>query len=87
MSEPAYLEAQAVERARQQIHRLLQEVAELSEQNLGFEEYFSQFLPRVVEALAAIGGAVWKLRGSNQLELIHQVNLSSTLLDKEGNHQ
>lgn len=86
MSDPT-IEQDAVERARLQIRRLVEEIRACSDQDLKAPAYYAAFLPRVVEALAAVGGAVWQPQGHGSLQLVHQVNLKSTLLDHEGEHQ
>src|SRR6188508_3414481 len=86
MSDPT-IEQDAVERARLQIRRLVEEISACSEQSLEAPAYFATFLPRVVEALAAVGGAVWQPHSDGSIQLVHQVNLKSTLLDNEGEHQ
>ena len=44
------------------------------------EEFYGQFLPRVVSVLAAIGGAVWTLNPEGQLVLQNQINIQETIL-------
>jgi multidrug efflux pump subunit AcrA (membrane-fusion protein) len=62
--------------ARQRIRELFAEITALcrSESDLAPRDFYSEFLTRVVQSLAAIGGAVWT-RGPGGLELIFQVNL------------
>ena len=48
------------------------------------EEFHGEFLPRVVSALAAIGGAVWTVEDQGRLTLQYQINLQkSGLRDNE----
>ena len=47
----------------------------LTKQDLRPEEFYTGFLQRVVEALAAVGGAVWMLAEGNQFQLAYQINL------------
>ena len=74
---------QLIEHTKRQIRSLVQEIAQLSKQNLAREQYFGEFLPRVVAALAAIGGAVWTKNNDGQLFLQFQINLQQTNLREE----
>src|SRR5262245_49698513 len=85
-SEPS-INPRAVEETKQQIRGLVDEISALSRQNLPPEEYYGEFLKRVVEALAAVGGAVWTLAEGNQLQLAYQINLNRSTLDQQGDHQ
>ncbi len=80
-------ERTAVEQTKQQIRGLVDEISALSKQDLEPQEYYTQFLTKVVEALAAVGGVVWSLGKSNQLEMVYQINLSRSALDQQGEHQ
>jgi biotin carboxyl carrier protein len=75
--------AETIEKTKQQIRGLVGEIAQLSKSDLGPEEFYSAFLQRVVQALAAVGGAVWVLGEGKKPELSYQINISEKLLDKE----
>ncbi len=62
--------------ARQRIRELFAEITALcrTESDLSPRDFYSEFLTRVVQSLAAIGGAVWT-RGPGGVELVFQVNL------------
>ena len=75
--------AETIEKTKQQIRGLVSEIAQLSKSDLGPEEFYSAFLQRVVQALAAVGGAVWVLGEGRKPQLSYQINLSEALLDKE----
>lgn len=66
---------QSVEETKQQIRTLVGEIASLTRQNLEPTEFYSEFLQRVITALAAVGGAVWTIRNQNELGLASYVNL------------
>ncbi len=74
-----------IEQTKQQIRSLVAEIAQLSKQDVAPEEFYGQFLPRVVSALAAIGGAVWTVNPEGRLALQYQINIQNTNLrdDKE----
>src|SRR5438105_13967303 len=71
------------EDAKRQIRGLVGEIAQLAKSDLGPEEFYSAFLQRVVQALAAVGGAVWVLGEGKKPELSYQINISELLLDKD----
>ncbi len=73
----------AVESTKQQIRALVNEIAQLSKSDLGPEQYYAEFLQRIVSALAAVGGAVWTVGDDGQLQLAYQIKISETLLDPE----
>ncbi|MFO0914951.1 MAG: GAF domain-containing protein [Pirellulales bacterium] len=77
------VDASTVERTRQQIAGIIQEVAQLSRENLDPEEYYAEVLQRVVTALAAIGGAVWTISPERSLRLEYHINLSKHLVDPQ----
>lgn len=75
MSTDQPADSQAVEETKQQIRTLVGEIAQLSRANLAPTEYYGEFLQRVINALAAVGGAVWILKNQNELGLTYHVNL------------
>ncbi len=76
-----------IERTKQQIRALVGEIAQLSKQDVAPEEFYGQFLPRVVSALAAAGGAVWTLNPEGRLALQYQINIQETQLRDNQEHQ
>lgn len=87
MSTEQSIDPQLLEDTKQQIRGLVDEIAKLSRSDVSPQEFYDQFLNRVVQALAAVGGAVWTLGDSGALELQYQINLQETRLaqeDKEG---
>lgn len=70
-----------VEQIRRQINRLAEEIARLSEMELPPPEYYSEFLQRVVAALAAPAGAVWLRTAQGNLQLQFQINMRQVGLD------
>ncbi|MBQ6107775.1 MAG: biotin/lipoyl-binding protein, partial [Thermoguttaceae bacterium] len=75
-----------VEKTKQHIKELVGEITELSHSDMPEEEFYAQFLQRVVAAVAAIGGVVWKVGETGTLALQCQVNIREsglTDLDKE----
>ncbi|MBX3420414.1 MAG: biotin/lipoyl-binding protein [Pirellulaceae bacterium] len=74
---------ESVEETKQQIRGLISEIADLSRGDVPAEEYFPAVLKRIVDALAAIGGAIWLLDDSNQMRLGYHINVNSELLEAD----
>lgn len=80
MSSEQSVDPQLIEQTKQQIRSLVGEIAQLARSDIDAQEFYSQMLPRVVSALAAIGGVVWTLEDQNRLVLQYQVNLQEARL-------
>jgi multidrug efflux pump subunit AcrA (membrane-fusion protein) len=81
------LDPQLIEQTKQQIRSLVGEIAQLTKQDVAPEEFYGQFLPRVVSALAAVGGAVWTLNPEGRLALQYQINIQETNLRESEERQ
>ena len=66
-----------VQRAKREIQAIVQQIAELSRSDVSLDQFYDEFLNKVVTALAAAGGAVWTLSGGS-LQLTYQINLRNT---------
>ena len=75
------VDAATIEKTKQQIRGLVQEIAQLSRGDLAPDQYYGEVMQRIVTALAALGGAVWTINAERQLRLDYQMNLSQHLLD------
>ena len=75
-----------VEETKLQIRSLVAEIADLSRSEVAPLEFYTEFLNRVVQALAAIGGAVWTPGEGGGLELQYQINLQKTGLVENQQH-
>lgn len=75
---------QTVEETKQQIRGLVNEIAALAKSGATAEEFYPEFLQRIVTALAAAGGAVWLLDDDRQLRLQYQINAEPTVLAGDG---
>ncbi|QDU47217.1 HlyD family secretion protein [Symmachiella dynata] len=73
-----------IEKTKQQIRRLVSEIARLSETDVSDEEYFPNYLGRILAALAAPAGAVWLRNDAGALELVYQINLQEVGFDQLG---
>ncbi len=81
------LDPQLIEQTKQQIRSLVAEIAQLTKTDVAPEEFYGQFLPRVVSALAAVGGAVWTMNPEGRLALQYQINIQETNLRDSEEHQ
>jgi len=86
MSTEQSLDPQLIEQTRQQIRSLVNEIAQLARSEVVPEEFHEQFLPKVVSALAAVGGAVWTIN-DGRLGLAYQINLHQTRLQDKPEEQ
>ncbi|GAA4422731.1 HlyD family efflux transporter periplasmic adaptor subunit [Bremerella cremea] len=75
---------ETLESTKKQIRGLIQEIAQLSKRDVPPEQYFKDVLPKVVSALAAVGGAAWIYDDQRRPQLIYQINLSRGLVDPNG---
>lgn len=87
MSMEQSLDPHLIEQTKQQIRSLVAEIAQLAKTDVAPEEFYGQFLPRVVSALAAVGGAVWTLNPEGQLALQYQINIQETGLRESEERQ
>jgi hypothetical protein len=74
---------ETVEQTKQQIRSLINEIAELSRSDSQGEDYFPAVLKRIVDALAAVGGAIWLLDDEGHLKLSYQINVNQNLLETD----
>src|SRR4051794_19645285 len=67
-----------LEQTKNQIRRLVAEIADLAESDIQPAEFTVEFLNRAVAATAASGGAFWMLDGRGGLKLQHQLEFRLT---------
>lgn len=82
----APIDPRLIEQTKQHIRDLVMEIARLSKQDMTVREFYAAFLEKVVNALAAIGGAVWAVGEGGALELQYQINLRETRLAENQQH-
>lgn len=89
MSSEQKLDTSLLEQTKQQIRSLVNEISHIAESDISPEEFHAEFLPRVVTALAAVGGAIWTVLPNGQLGLGYQVNFQEAHLhdNEEANKQ
>jgi hypothetical protein len=76
------IDPRTIEQTRQQINRLRDEVARLSESDIEPGNYYGEFLMRVLTALAAPAGAVWLRTPQGNLQLQYQIQMHQVGLDR-----
>jgi hypothetical protein len=76
------IDPRQIEEARRQINRLAEEIAQLSEMDLGPTEYYDGFLQRLLTAIAAPAGAVWVRTPQGNLQLQGQIGMANIGLDR-----
>ena len=65
------------DKTRKPMHRVVEEIVRLNPLKLEPAEYFSEFLVRILTAVAAPSGAVYLLQPDGALKLIFQINFKS----------
>jgi hypothetical protein len=74
------LDPRLIEQTKQQIRSLVSEIDQLVKSDIRPDEFYSEFLPRVVSALAAEGGVIWAMEDQGRLGLAYQMGLQKTRL-------
>jgi hypothetical protein len=67
-----------LEQTKNQIRKLVAEIADLAESDIQPNEFYVEFLNRAVAAVAASGGAFWMMDGKGGLRLQYQVEFAVT---------
>ena len=83
MSTDGSVDSATIEKTKQQIRSLVQEIAQLSRSEMGPEQYYAEVLHRIVTALAANGGAVWTIDPDRRLRLDYQINIPQNIVDPD----
>jgi multidrug efflux pump subunit AcrA (membrane-fusion protein) len=87
MSTEQSVDPLVIEQTKQQIRELVREIAQLSKSDIAPLQFYEAILNRVVAALAAVGGAIWMLNESGQLDLEYQINIRETRLGESQENQ
>jgi multidrug efflux pump subunit AcrA (membrane-fusion protein) len=72
------IEPGLLEQTKNQIRKLVAEIADLAESDIQPNEFYVEFLNRSVAAVAATGGAFWMMDGRGGLRLQYQVEFGAT---------
>lgn len=73
-----------VEETKSQIRALIQEITQLSQADITWDEFASGFMTRVVSALASFGGVLWRKNDSHGLQAQYQINLAKAGISLNG---
>lgn len=84
MSTEQPIDPSLIEQTKQQIRSLYAEIAQLARSEAAPEEFYAEMLPRIITALAAVGGVVWAKQQQGQLALQYQMNLQESRLAEKG---
>lgn len=76
-------DAEAVREAKREIQGLVQEISDMSRSDVVAEDFYDALLNKIVQALAALGGAVWIIGEKGGLQLQYQINLRETNLPND----
>lgn len=87
MSTEQPLDPGLIEQTKQQIRALYAEIAQLARSDISPEEFYAEMLPRVISALAAVGGVVWAKQQQGQLALQYQINLQESRLGEKSEEE
>jgi hypothetical protein len=71
-----------VDRERARVARLLEETAQLSEQEIPPTSFYGELLKKLLDALLAPAGSVWLLNPQGQVTPLCQINLKEVGLDE-----
>ncbi|GIW88672.1 MAG: hypothetical protein KatS3mg108_2996 [Isosphaeraceae bacterium] len=78
MAQETTVDENLLKETRNQIQKLVDEVNELAESDIQPQEFYAEFLSRVVAATAANGGALWMLDPRGALKLQHQIEFQQS---------
>ncbi len=81
------VDPELIEQTRQQIAALVREIEQLARSDVAPSQFYEGFLSRVVQALAALGGAVWAPGDDGRLQLQYQINMQLVNLQASEAHQ
>lgn len=82
-----HIDPQLIQETKLQIRGLVNEIAQLAKSDCTLADFYDGYLNRVVSALASVGGAIWSVGESGQLDLQHQVNLAQAHLGEDEDSQ
>jgi biotin carboxyl carrier protein len=77
MSGETATESQTIEKTWNEIRDLVAELSRLAQTDVTPAQFYAEYLRRIVEAMAAMGGAVWARDGNGPVELLAQIGLEA----------
>lgn len=81
---PAIGGADPLESAHRRIRQLAGQIAELARSDIPPEEFYPEFLKRVVEAVGACRGIIWKAQGEGEFRLLTEVRSAQAESPQDG---
>ncbi|QGJ71415.1 Hypothetical protein PBC10988_31200 [Planctomycetales bacterium 10988] len=66
-----------LEQTRRRVQGLAEEIERLCESSLGLSQFQAEYLEKVVHALGAVGGVLWRLDEQQQLHFSQPINLDA----------
>ncbi len=72
-----------VENTKRQIRKLVNEISEISKTDVDAAEYYPAVLHRIIQALAARGGAIWLVDSDSGMKLASHIQYEPSLLTAE----
>ena len=72
-----------VENTKRQIRKLVNEISEISKTDVDAAEYYPAVLHRIIQALAARGGAIWLVDNDSGMKLASHIQYEPSLLTAE----
>jgi hypothetical protein len=79
----SHAESGGLEQERRRLNHFLENLSRLAEGNVPPATFHAELLQRSVEALAAVGGAVWERTGQGNLQMVAHVNLEALGLEHD----
>ena len=79
----AQVDPALIQQTKKELRQIVQEITHLSQSNVAQEQFYEEFLRRVVSALAAEGGAVWIEGEEGQLDLQYQIKYPTRFLAQD----
>ncbi len=71
-------DAALLEQTKNQIRKLVAEIAELTDSDIQPAQFYQEYLTRAIASVAATGGALWMLDQRGALKLQHQIEFGLT---------
>ncbi len=72
-----------VENTKRQIRKLVNEISEISKTDVDAAEYYPAVLHRIIQSLAARGGAIWLVDSDSGMKLASHIQYEPSLLTAE----
>ncbi|MFO0958213.1 MAG: HlyD family efflux transporter periplasmic adaptor subunit [Isosphaeraceae bacterium] len=84
MAEDTTIKPEMLEQTKNQIRKLVAEIAELAESDIQPQEFHAEFLNRAIAAVAASGGALWMADNQGGIRLQTEIEFRQTGLMERG---